>query len=58
MKTKRFRTVVLGLLAFTITAQLSAQKATRNAKARSGYGTSGSGNSGYTTTNVAKRDAI
>ena len=56
MKTRRFKTVVLVLLSFTVTAQLSAQRATRNAKARSGYGTSGYGNSGYTTNNAAARD--
>ncbi|GEO10676.1 type IX secretion system ring protein PorN/GldN [Segetibacter aerophilus] len=56
MKTRRFKTVVLMMSAFIVTAQLSAQRATRNAKARSGYGTSNSGygNSGYTTTNAGK----
>lgn len=50
MNTKRFKIAGLVLLAITITAELSAQRATRNAKARSGYGSSGYGNSGYTTT--------
>jgi gliding motility associated protien GldN len=56
MKTRRFKTVVLMMSALIVTAQLSAQRATRNVKARSGYGTSNSGygNSGYTTTNAGK----
>jgi gliding motility associated protien GldN len=53
MKTRRFKTVVLIMVGFIVTAQLSAQRATRNAKARSGYGTGNSG-SGYTTTNAVK----
>lgn len=56
MKTRRFKTVVLVLAAFAITAQLSAQRATRNAKSRpgSGYGNSGYGNTGYTTSSAGQ----
>ena len=56
MKTRRFKTVVLVVLAFAGTAELSAQKATRNAKARTGYGNTGYGNTGYTTNSAAARD--
>jgi len=55
MKTRRFKTALVLLLTVTITAQLSAQRATRNAKTRSGYG-SGTGTSGYTTNNAAAKD--
>jgi gliding motility associated protien GldN len=56
MKTRRFKTVVLMMLTLMVTARLSAQRATRNAKVRSGYGTgsTGYGNSGYTTTSAAR----
>jgi gliding motility associated protien GldN len=51
MKTRRFKTVVLILVTLAATAELSAQRATRNAKARSGYG-----NTGYTTNAAAPKD--
>lgn len=53
MKTRRIKTVVLILVALAATAELGAQRATRNAKARSGYGT---GSSGYTTNTATLRD--
>lgn len=49
MNTRRCKIVFFSLLSFAITAQLSAQRATRNAKARTGYG-----GTGYTTTPAAK----
>ena len=56
MKMRRFKTVLLVVFAFTLTATLNAQRATRNAKSRSGYGT-GSGygaNSGYGNTTAGR----
>jgi gliding motility associated protien GldN len=54
MNTRRFKTAAIAIVALTVTAELSAQRATRNAKARSGYGTSGYGAAGTTTNNTAR----
>ncbi len=51
MKTIRLKTAVLALFALVITAELSAQRKTRTAKSRSGYGNT---TSGYTTNNAAR----
>jgi gliding motility associated protien GldN len=49
MKTTRLKIVVMVLVTTTVATALNAQRPTRNARARSGYG-----NSGYTTTNAAR----
>lgn len=61
MNMKMFKTVLVLLSVFLITAEINAQtkpraRGTRNARSRpaSGYGNSGYGNSGYTTTGAAR----
>jgi gliding motility associated protien GldN len=56
MKRRRFKTVLFFVVALTSTAALNAQRATRNAKSRTGYGT-GSGygaNTGYGNTTAGR----
>ncbi|MGI8636929.1 MAG: hypothetical protein ACR2KZ_16165, partial [Segetibacter sp.] len=50
MKTRRFKTVLLVVFTFTVTATLNAQRATRNAKSRTGYGA----NTGYGNTTAGR----
>jgi len=53
MKTTRLKIVVMVLATMSVATGLNAQRPTRNAKTRSGYG-SGYGTSGYTTNNAAR----
>lgn len=55
MKTKWFKVVIVVMMTISITAKINAQRATRNAKSRSGYGAgTGYGNSGYTSSSTPK----